>query len=135
MAKLIYRIIMKEIDKENSKQRLIFTEKITSPHFPSYWESVASVYDLYGTLFEYLIERFKNISDQEALKSDWERVGQDIKDIMIRTQHRLAMQLRDVNNLAIEEATIEALDKVIAEIELDKGTGKKQNEQTKTSTE
>ncbi len=126
---------MKEIDKENSQQQLVFTEKANSPYFPSYWESVASVYDLYGILLGYLLERFKNISDQEALKSDWERVGQDIKDIMIRTHHELEVQLRDGNNLTLEEAIIEALDKINAEIERDKVTGKKQNEQTKTPTQ
>jgi len=123
---------MKEIDKEISQRRLVFTKKRNLPCFPSYWESVASVSDLYGMLLGYLVEKFKNISDHEALKSDWERIGQDIKDVMSRTQHRLEEQLKEGNNLAIEEAIIEALDKVNAEIELDKVTGNKQNEQTKT---
>ncbi|MGH7453123.1 MAG: hypothetical protein ACRENG_17370 [bacterium] len=124
---------MKELDKENSQQQFYFTGKANSPYFPSYWESVASVYDLYGILLVYLIEGFKTFSDQEALKSDWERVGQDIRDVMIRTQDELGEQLKNGNNLTIEEAIIEALDKINSEIELDKVMGKKQNEQTKAS--
>ncbi len=126
---------MKKIDKDNSQQQFYFTEKTSSPYFPSHWENAASIYDLYGILLGYLIERFKNISDREALKSDWERVGQDIKDIMLRTQNELGAQLKNADNLAIEEAIVKAIDKINAEIEIDKVIGKKQNEQTEASTQ
>jgi len=124
---------MKELNGKKLHQGLTFAEKTDSSYLPSYWTSLASVFDLYGILLDDYLENFQNINDLEALKSDWERVGQDMKDVISRTQHSLAEQLNDGHDTALEDAMLDALDQVAAEIELDKVSEKKQNEQAKTA--
>lgn len=57
---------------------------------PSFWEGIARLLDIGGTLNEYNYSSCERVADFRALQSDWEIVGEDLWGALeqFRQEHR-----------------------------------------------
>jgi len=120
---------MKENGKKNSLPNQ--SQKSERRRLPAYIEGAASVADLYGTLFIDFMDKF-NINDYEALSSDWESVGQDMKNVISQTQIRARNQLKEALESAMDDETVRKALERIFKIALDEAAQENGNEQIKT---
>ncbi len=63
---------------------MIESDKRTDYLFPkrSFWSGVSSILSIFGDSNKFNISKSGEESDYEALKSDWEMIGQDIRRVM-----------------------------------------------------
>lgn len=73
-------------------------------HYPTLFEGMASVTDLHGILSQKYFEQIFSSNDQEALYSDWEKVGHDLFGVFVRTKVDFLNRLRE--NLHVPEGEI-----------------------------
>jgi hypothetical protein len=58
--------------------------------FSNFWKGVASIFDIYpSTPVRRLSQQKPEEADYEAIKSDWEAVGQDMRNAMGDFDHEL----------------------------------------------
>ncbi len=55
-------------------------------HYPTFFEGMATIADLRGKLFDLFIEQIFKTRDEDAIRSDWEKTGEDFKDAISRTR-------------------------------------------------
>jgi hypothetical protein len=55
------------------------TKTLYSLPVPTFASGFASAFDMYGTSIEYVFDKFLKKSDEEALRSDWEIIGEDMR--------------------------------------------------------
>jgi hypothetical protein len=123
---------------KSKKQEMRPTSPENSEVYPSlsYIEGIATITDIYGVLFtRFLEDVFQEASDEEALRADWERVGQDIKDVILQIQNRFQEELKKVSGTAIfDEAALKDMEKNAFELFFDAAARENGNEKTQAST-
>jgi hypothetical protein len=82
-------------------------------HFPTFLDGMASVIDIHGLIFKYYVEKISKISDYTALRSDWEMVGQDIRQIVSQIEKDLGQELQKPLKDAPSKALEEAFEKIV----------------------
>jgi len=95
--------------KENGKKNLLpnQSQKSDQRRLPAYIEGAASVADLYGMLFIDFMGKF-NINDDQALRSDWESVGQDMKNVISQAQILRLVELQSEHRRTGETKSLDA---------------------------
>jgi hypothetical protein len=89
-------------------------------HYPSLLEGMASVIDLYGVSSQEYFDRVLSTDDREALYSDWEKVGRDLWEVLVRSKteflERLSVEMQGLEGPLDDETIQKALEESISHL-------------------
>jgi len=87
-------------------------------HYPTFFEGMATIADLRGKLLDVFIEQAIKTNDEDAIRSDWEKVRGDFMDVIRRTRtdflKYLAQSTKNIKGAIPEEFVRDAFAKAMA---------------------
>lgn len=87
-------------------------------HYPTFFEGMATIADLRGKLLDIFIEQAIKTNDEDAIRSDWEKVRGDFMDVIKRTRtdflKYLAQSTKNIKGDIPEELVRNAFTKAMA---------------------